>query len=289
VVADAHDWFAGDVIAARYRLSEVVGSGGMGAVWRALDVESGSVVAVKLLHEDLRGRADSRDRFIREARTIRALRGSNLVEILDTGVEEGTPFFVMELLAGESLAERLARVRTLSPAATVALVADAARALGRAHEHGIVHRDVKPANLFLVRGAAGADDVKLLDFGIAKALDDAPISRVTLTVPGTALGTAAYMSPEQARGTHELDHRADLWALGVVAFQCLVGALPLVRATFGDLVLALHTEPMPVPSALVPTLPRAFDTWFARATRRSPDDRFQSAAELSSALSAALG
>jgi len=256
----------------------------MATVWRADDLTQTKPAAVKLLHGDVGDRPDLARRFLREARAIMALRGPNLVEILEAGVEGSAPFMAMELLHGETLGARLAREKSLAPRVAYSLLSQAAGPIGRAHAHSIVHRDIKPANLFITPG----DDLKLLDFGIAKVLDDAPLSRATLTAPGATVGTISYMSPEQARGTYDIDHRADLWSLAIVAFQCIVGCLPFRRDSFADLVVALHTDPAPVPSTLAEGIPRGFDAWFARAVRRSPDERYQSAEELITTLGEAL-
>jgi serine/threonine-protein kinase len=131
--------------------------------------------------------------------------------------------------------------------------------------------------------------VKVLDFGIAKILDGAQLESQTLTARGTVVGTIHYLSPEQARASRTIDHRADLWSLAILAFQCVTGVLPVSTRSIVDLLIALTSDPMPVPSAVLPGVPAAFDAWFAKATRRSPDDRFQSAAEMAEELARALG
>lgn len=283
----AERWVAGRILADRYRLVAPIGRGGMGVVWRAEHTRLGSPVAVKLLHDAVAGQPDAGPRFLREARACAAIRGPNVVQVLDFGLEDGTPYIAMELLEGESLRDRLERERALSAADTLRILSQVARAVGRAHRHGIVHRDLKPGNVHLASDE-GEEVVKVLDFGLAKLLEGAPPGAGPLTVTGAVMGTASYMSPEQARGRVDVDHRADLWSLGIVAFQCLTGRLPLVGRTEGDLLVMICTEPMPVPSAVAPGLPAAFDAWFARATRRAPDERFQSAAEMAEALRAAL-
>lgn len=261
----------------------------MGEVWRAEHTRLGSPVAVKLLHEDVATSIHAEARFLREARACAALRGPHIVEVLDVGVVAGTAYLAMELLVGESLGARLAARGRLSPSETVVVLAQVARAITRSHRHGIVHRDLKPANIFLARDEdADEEIVKVLDFGVAKMLESHSLPASTLTLTGATLGTAVYMSPEQARGTREIDHRSDLWSLAIVTYQCLIGEVPLTRPSFADLVVALHADPMPVPSAVRPDLPPRFDAWFAKGTRRSPDDRFQSASELAKALAEAL-
>jgi serine/threonine-protein kinase len=279
---------AGDVIADRYRLETIIGRGGMGEVWRAAHTRLSSPVAVKLLRDFSDGPVQ-RERFLREAQVCAAIRGPNIVEVLDFGLERGSPFIAMELLEGESLASRLDSEHRLSSATTVRILSQTMRAVGRAHRRGIVHRDLKPSNIHLVRDEDEPDEiVKVLDFGIAKLLEGPTLAEGDLTTTGTILGTTHYMSPEQARGTKELDHRADVWSLGILAFRCLTGKLPLVGESPVDLLLAIASAPMPRPSAVFAELPPAFDAWFARATRRSPDDRFDSVAEMADELALAL-
>jgi serine/threonine protein kinase len=283
----AERWIAGRILADRYQLVTPIGRGGMGVVWRAEHTRLGSPVAVKLLHDAVAEQPDAGPRFLREARACAAIRGPNVVQVLDFGIEDGTPYIAMELLEGESLRERLERERTLSPESTVLVLGQVAKAIGRAHKHGIVHRDLKPGNIHLCKDE-DEEIVKVLDFGLAKLLEGTQLGGGPLTVTGAVMGTASYMSPEQARGRMDLDHRADLWSLAIIAFQCLTGRLPLTGRTEADLLVNICTEPMPKPSAVTPGLPAAFDAWFARATRRAPDDRFQSGAEMADALRAAL-
>lgn len=282
-------WVAGEVIADRYRLQDPIGRGGMGEVWRAEHTRLRSPVAVKLLHEDVSHRPDLGERFLREAQACAAVRGPNIVEVLDVGVEAGTPYIAMELLVGESLARRLETQQRLTPAATVHILSRVARAIGRAHRNGIVHRDLKPANIHLVRDEDEPQEiVKVLDFGIAKFLHSGQISTAALTAKGAIVGTLHYMSPEQARGTREIDHRADLWSLAILGFQCITGDLPLRADTLPDHVIAIHTTDMPLPSSKAQGVPEAFDRWFVKGTKRAPDDRFQSAAEMAAELARAF-
>ena len=165
------------------------------------------------------------------------------------------------------------------------------RGLARAHEQGIVHRDLKPENIFLVRGPDDDDEVaKVLDFGIAKMSNSAHSSGITSGTKTVAiLGTPFYMSPEQARGLRNVDHRADVWSLGVIAFKCVTGKLPFDGESVGDLLVKICTAPVPAPSQLVPGIPPSFDAWFMRAMEREPERRFSTVAELSDALCFAAG
>lgn len=276
---------AGTVIAGRYRLIAQLSKGGMGSVWRAEHLSLGSPIAVKLIDASLVEHAEARARFEREARAAAALRSPHVVQILDHGVDRDLPFMAMELLEGESLATRLHRVRILPAAQTVRLFQDLARAVRKAHEAGIIHRDLKPDNIFLVKN----DDLeiaKVLDFGIAKSQE--PFGKWTGgTRTGALIGTPQYMSPEQAQG-HAIDASTDLWALGVIAFECVCGRMPFPSDKPGELILQICAHPMPVPS-LVARVPPRFDAWFARACSRDPKARFTSAKELAETLADVLG
>lgn len=274
----------GRVLAQRYRLVDKLGEGGMGSVWRAEHLELGTLVAVKLISEEVAKNPEALARFRREAHAAAALRSPHVVQILDYGVDGDTPFMVMELLDGESLADRLARRRSLSLQETAKILSQVARAVAKAHSFGIVHRDLKPDNIFLVSN----DDeevAKVLDFGIAKATGSATGSVGMMTGTGVMLGTPYYMSPEQAAGKREVDHRTDTWALAVIAYQCVVGYPPFRADTIGGLVLAICTEEAPRPSHQASLDPR-FDAWFLHGVQRDPDGRFQSARELADSLRA---
>lgn len=283
----SRQWAAGDVLAEKYQLTQELGRGGMGAVWRADHLVLRSPVAVKLVLARVADSEALRARFLREAQASAALRSPHVVQILDYGVHEDTPFMVMELLEGESLRTRLQRQRILSPVETARILVHVARALEKAREAGIVHRDLKPDNVFIVHNA---DDeiVKVLDFGIAKAIGLAEGGVDTGTQTGAVLGTPHYMSPEQARGTRAVDHRSDLWALAVIAFECLTGRRPFDSAVLGDLLVKICTDPAPVPSTVAP-VPPGFDAWFQRAVERDPDRRFGTALEMAEAFRALIG
>ncbi len=272
------------VLAERYRLIEPLGQGGMGTVWRAEHVELGSKVAVKLIDAGIAESSDALGRFKREAKAAAALASAHVVQIFDYGVDNGTPYIAMELLDGESLGDRLDRTGTLSPKDTLRVLTHAGFALDRAHEAGIVHRDMKPDNIFLTKGEDGEFLGKILDFGVAKAkTPDLAGAASSHTRTGALVGSPYYMSPEQVRHTKDVDHRADLWALGVIAYECLVGTRPFESEALGDLLILICTEDPPIPSEHGP-VPSGFDAWFAKACARKPDDRFQSAKEMVEAL-----
>jgi serine/threonine-protein kinase len=278
---------AGMVVAGRFRLEKILGQGGMGSVWLATHLGLEVPVAVKFM---LAGAsAEAQMRFHREAKAAAQIRSSNVVQILDYGIDEGMPFIAMELLRGEDLRARLRRVRRLSPAEALQILVPVVRGLERAHEAGLVHRDLKPENIFLTR-EGDVEIPKILDFGIAKALrpegdavDDAA------TREGAILGTPYYMSPEQARGRTHVDHRSDLWSLGVILFQLLTGKRPFPGKVVGDLVMQICADPIPLPSSILPGLSPEMDAFFARAMARDPAERFQSARELARAFAEVTG
>ena len=278
---------SGEIVGGRFRLEEEIARGGMGAVWRAHHTTLEVPCAVKFISEHAVGRKDARGRFKREARAAARLRGPNVVQIYDFGMWRDVPYIAMELLEGEDLFTRLDRAGTLDELETVDIVSDVASALTKAHELGIVHRDLKPENIFLV-GGEPRPIAKVLDFGIAKAVGIDGLTIESTTKSGAILGTPYYMSPEQADGTQEVDHRTDLWALAVIAYECLVGEPPFISDALGNLLVKIMRDPLPVPSHACSHLPRAFDGWWLRAASRRPDQRFQSAQALLFALCDAL-
>ncbi|HMJ13685.1 MAG TPA: serine/threonine-protein kinase [Polyangiaceae bacterium] len=282
-----HPWKAGRVLAGRYQLETPLGSGGMGAVWRAQHLVLQAPVAIKLMDPEIAGDADTISRFMREAQAAATLRSPHVVQIIDYGMDGLVPFMVMELLEGETLAERIRNAGRLLSAETLRIFTQVARAVQRAHEANIIHRDLKPENVFLV---LNQDEhvAKVLDFGVAKmnVAHLGPSGARTKT--GSLLGTPFYMSPEQAQGNKAVDHRSDLWSLGVIVFEMLTGRRPFYSDGLGDLVLQICVRDIPVPSSFAP-VPDGFDGWFARATTREPDRRFQSAREMAEALREALG
>jgi serine/threonine-protein kinase len=264
----------------------------MGSVWEGVHETLGTRVAVKLIEVEHVQSGDSRRRFETEARAAAKLQSKHVVEVYDYGVSpDGHPFIVMQYLSGEPLDKRLEREGRLSPVDTARIIVQVCRALARAHSLGIVHRDLKPENVFLMRDEEdGTELVKVVDFGIAKIVGGtagAPEDSATRT--GSVLGTPYYMSPEQARGLRSVDHRSDLWSVGVIAFRCMVGRLPFQGEAVGDVLVNLCTGPIPVPSELVSNIPQGFDAWTARALSRIPSERFSSAMELGEALAVVCG
>jgi serine/threonine protein kinase len=275
------------VLAGRYKLELRLGAGGMGTIWRAEHLVLQAPVAVKLIDREAVPDDDTVARFLREAKAAAALRSPHVVQIIDYGVDGQIPFMVMELLEGENLAQRLKRARRLSRQDTARILNHVGRAMVRAHEAGIVHRDLKPDNIYLIRN--GDEELaKVLDFGVAKVEQAALGAEGTRTRTGSILGTPYYMSPEQAQGNKTVDHRSDLWSLGVIAFECLTGKRPFYSDGLGDLVLTICVRDLPVPSDVAP-VPLGFDRWFARACARDPEARFQNARAMMEALRDSLG
>jgi serine/threonine protein kinase len=254
----------------------------MGSVWVAEHLVLRSKVAIKLIDASLVDSAEWRARFTREARAAAALRSAHVVQILDHGIDKGVPYIVMELLEGESLAARLGRQGRLSPSELWNVMQQLGKAMTRAHEADIVHRDLTPDNIFLVDD--GADFlVKVLDFGVAKALRPGdPAAGGLRTEAGVFLGTPQYTSPEQTRGG-PIDARSDLWAMGVLAVECLTGRRPFEASGIAELIRKVCSEPIVAPSTLGP-VPAGFDAWFFRAAERDLEMRFQTARELVDSL-----
>jgi eukaryotic-like serine/threonine-protein kinase len=277
----------GQLIADRYKLDRPLERGAMGSVWRAEQVRLRAPVAVKFLDPSLIGDKEMHDRFIQEARSAAAVRSAHVVQVFDYGTENGVPYIAMELLDGENLDARLGARGTLSPAELAKLFTELARGIGQAHAIGVIHRDLKPGNIFIAR--EGEHEVtKIVDFGIAKVKASAlRLTQGIGTQLGTLLGTPQYMSPEQVRGSGSIDHRTDLWALAVIACECLTGRCPFSGATIGDLTVQICTEKPPAPSSLGP-VPPGFDQWFFKATHKKPTKRFQTVEEMTDRLQAVL-
>ncbi len=275
---------AGVVVADRYSLLRAIGEGGMAAVWLAHDQWLDCLCALKLLHADQARDPEVRSRFEREAAVVARIRSTNVVRIIDRGQWQGLPYIAMEYLAGEDLRARLQHRGRLERWEAYEVIAQIARGLTLVHARGVVHRDVKPENIFLAPDASG-EVAKLLDFGVAKQLVPSPTEASTLA--GLFLGTVDYASPEQLRGAN-VDWRSDLWSLSVVAFECLTGSRPFVADSPAELCGAVLHEPLPRVTEYDGELPPEFEAWLERALARDPERRFQSARELADALAVAL-
>jgi serine/threonine-protein kinase len=273
----------GTVLGGKYRIVRKLGEGGMGAVYAAVQEPLGRKVAVKVLLPVLARDATLVGRFQREAELAASLGHPNIVQVTDFGVDDGSAFLVMDLLDGESLGGLLERDVTLAPSRVCFIAAQVLSALEAAHSRGVVHRDLKPDNIYLTSVSGVADLVKLLDFGIARLIEGDGDQKMTAT--GQVLGTPAYMSPEQARGK-PVDARSDLYALGVVMYEALSGHMPVNGSNYHELMFAIVGE-TPTPLAqLVPGLDPALVAVVERAMAKDPNARFASAAEMRAALDA---
>jgi serine/threonine protein kinase len=267
----------GDLLAGKYTLEARLGAGAMGEVWKAKAVDLSRDVAIKILRREHAGDREIVARFLREARAANLVRHANVVDVLDVGEDaEGTPFLVEELLDGEDLGAHLTAHGGLPVDAAMKVLVPIVEAVAFAHGRGVVHRDIKPENVFLAR--TGATMVpKLLDFGISHVAVE---GGARMTATGVALGTPAYMSPEQIKGARNVDARSDVWSLGVLLHETLSGELPFKGETVADHFVQIATgTPVPLEIA-APHAPRALARIVARCLKRSPADRYQDAGTL---------
>jgi eukaryotic-like serine/threonine-protein kinase len=280
------------LVGGKYQLVKLIGRGGMGSVWEARHASLGTPSAIKFIEAEYANSQEARSRFDKEAKAAATIQSKHAIQIYDHGVtDDGKPYIVMELLTGEPLDKRIERLGQMTLQDTARILQQVCRGLARAHERGIVHRDLKPENIFIVRNTDDDEEVaKVLDFGIAKIQNSPHSPGITSsTKTGAVLGTPFYMSPEQARGLRNVDHRTDVWSLGVIAFKCVTGRLPFDGESVGDLLVKICTAPVPIPSHSVPGLPQAFDTWFMHALEREPERRFSTVTELAENLAFAAG
>lgn len=268
----------GSLLQDRYRLEEKIATGGMGSVYRATDEKLGRTVAMKVLAANLAEDASFVERFRREARAAAGLRHPKIANVFDAGEEDDCHFIVMELAEGRDLARVLREDGPLSPDRAVRVIDQICLALGHAHSAGIIHRDVKPANIIVSDG----DSVKVTDFGIARAADDSK-----LTATGSVMGTAHYISPEQAEGK-ALTPASDIYSLGIVMFETLTGALPFTGESLMAVAMRHINEEVPPPSSISSEIGREFDTIVGRATQKDPLARYADTNEMHEALTSVL-
>jgi serine/threonine-protein kinase len=270
------------LICGQFRLRRPIGAGGMGAVWEAEHLRLGSPVAIKFLGQDYLRDDVLRARFLREAQSASRIRSPHVVQVLDHGTtENGIPYLVMELLEGEDLASRLRRAGACSLAETARILEQIGRALSRAHAAGLVHRDIKPHNVFLTLDGDRGPFVKLLDFGIAKDVSQAPRG---LTLAGSVLGSAHYISPEQLHDPHSVGPATDIWALGVVAYEMLTGKVPFDAPYLPEVLMRVTEAKFAPASSLRRELPPEIDAWMRKAIEPDRALRFASVKEMTQAF-----
>jgi len=275
----------GDVLAGKYRVDRILGAGGMGLVVAATHLTIHQRVALKFLRPDAARMPETKERFLREAQAAVRLKSEHVAKVLDVGtLEDGSPYMVMEYLEGATLGDVVRNHGPLPVADAVSHVVQACEAVAEAHAAGIVHRDIKPDNLFLTKSVHGRHLVKVLDFGIAKTLGvDLHLS---LTRTATIVGSPLYMPPEQLRSAKHVDVRADIWALGAVLFELVAGRPPFVAESFSELCLKVATDPTPTPSSVRADVPASLDAVVLRCLEKDPSKRFQNVGELADALQA---
>jgi serine/threonine-protein kinase len=290
VLADDQDPRIGQLLCGRYHVRRVVADGGMGRVYEALDMQQRRNVALKVLHPDVAGDQVAVERFKREFEVSAQLPHDHIVEVLDfQPTSDGSYALVMEFLYGEELRATLKREGTISPARMLRMLSQVAIGLDGAHARKLVHRDLKPDNLFLCQSAEG-DTVKLLDFGSVK---DKGESAKKLTVLGTTIGSPFYMAPEQAQGLDTLDHRADVWALAAITYEAVVGSVPFVGVNGPSILLEILTKEPKPPSvagknAKYP-VPPTLDRVMVHAFKKQAAQRIGSVGALADAVGAAYG
>jgi serine/threonine protein kinase len=274
-----------------YLIESFVGVGGMGEIWRGLQPQISKSVAIKVLRGDLSSNEVAVARFLQEARSVNEIKHRNIVDIFSFGeISDGRPYFVMEYLEGKTVGQYIQDHGPLPFSEIVSIFTQLCRALQAVHDHGIVHRDLKPDNIFLLQDESGEPFVKILDFGVAKLM--APESK-GLTRAGAMLGTPAYMSPEQCEGAKKVDHRTDIYALGILLFELMTGRTPYEEPSDGSGLVLVKQMSMdtPAPSTMVQNreIPAAVDQFAMLLLEKDPNDRPPRCADLTGSLLRAVG
>ena len=283
------DWelSKGQVIEDRYVLDREISAGGMGCVYSAFDEKLERQVAVKFLDPRLATNEESVIRFQREALAAGRIGNPNICDVRDRGeTEDGIPYIVMELLVGKPLNEMLDADQPLDALGLGKLMLQTLSALQAAHDKQIIHRDLKPANIFVTEGPAGQRWVKLLDFGVSKFIADSADEQLTRS--GAVLGTAYYMSPEQARSRFDIDHRTDLWSVGVILYEGLTGRMPFNGDNYTEILVKIVTDDVVRPTVWEQDIPRELEAVVLRALEKDPDNRYADAAAFAEDLARAL-
>ncbi|MEY4544350.1 MAG: hypothetical protein RL685_545 [Pseudomonadota bacterium] len=281
---DASPIAPGQILAGKYRIERVLGEGGMGVVVEALDTSLERRVAIKFLLPDFVKHPEAKERFIREARAAVKIQSEHVARVIDVStLETGAPYMVMEYLEGSDLSRVIETSGPLTVEDAALYVIQACEALAEAHAHGIIHRDLKPANLFLAQQAGGSRRIKVLDFGISKTLNT-DTKAASLTRTSSMMGSPLYMSPEQMKSSRDVDHRTDIWALGVILHEAISGEPPFLGNSIPEIsAKILLEEPKPL-SELRATVPKALSELVLRALQKQPDKRFANVSELALAL-----
>jgi serine/threonine-protein kinase len=275
----------GEIVANKYRIDRLIGTGGMGIVVAAFHLELEQPVAIKFLNSETGARADANERFRREARAAARIRSEHVARVLDIELlDNRLPYMVMELLEGHDLERELEQAGPLPVAVAVGYVLQAIDAIAEAHATGVVHRDLKPTNLFLAQLPDGRRLIKVLDFGISKLVGPGSGRDAALTRSASIFGSPLYMSPEQMRSAKDVDARADIWSLGAILFELVTGRPPFLAESMPALCIAILTEPPPSLHGLVPSAPAELDAVVFKCLAREVNDRFDSVADLAEAL-----
>jgi serine/threonine-protein kinase len=276
----------GEIVAGKYKIERVLGSGGFGVVVAAQHVHLGEQVALKFLLPAALANAEIVERFLREARSAVKIKSEHVARVLDVGtMPTGAPYMVMEYLSGHDMGDEIVRRGQIPPHEAVEVLLQACEAIAEAHSLGIIHRDLKPANLFRTERPDGSFLIKVLDFGIAKASEgEFATEQKGLTATASVMGSPLFMSPEQMRSTKKADARSDIWSLGVILFQMLSGRLPFDADSMPGIVAMVFTEPVPSFAQVGARVPPDLEAIVRRCLEKSPEKRYESVGALAEAL-----